>query len=139
MCTFSTFRTGFYARHAYTVNFGHSDIGYNGISLITMLISCPELFCIYCHTQALQFDRFSIAIEENHTAHQSTCAEVRYVLTDLMHYSTRHCTPSSSTSFFMVFHAVCCSRTSFTVKSTSTLLLVSHFYMLHLLAMQICT
>ena len=45
------------------------------------------------------------------------------VLTDLMCYSTRHCTPSSSTSFFMFLHAVCCSSTSFTVKPASALLL----------------
>ena len=33
-------------------------------------------------------------------------------LSNLMYYPTRHCTPSSSTSFFMVFHAVCCSSAS---------------------------
>ena len=29
--------------HPITANFGYNDIGYNNISLITTLISCPEL------------------------------------------------------------------------------------------------
>ena len=36
----------------------------------------------------------------------------------------------------MAFHAVCCSSTSFTVKSTSTLVLVSHLYMLQRIYLQ---
>ena len=39
-----------------TVNFEYSDIGYNDISLITTLISCPELFSIYCHTNSFGYN-----------------------------------------------------------------------------------
>ena len=47
-----------------------------------------------------------------------------------MYYPTRHCTPLSSTSFVIVFYAVCCSSTGFTIKSTSTLMLVFPFCVL---------
>ena len=62
--------------------------------------------------------------------------EVRYVLTDLVYYPTKHCTPSSSTSFFMFFHAVCCSSISFTEKITGALLLAFHFYILQCIYLQ---
>ena len=39
-----------------TVNFGYNDIGYNDISLITTLISCPELFSIYRHTKSFGYN-----------------------------------------------------------------------------------
>ena len=39
-----------------TVNFGHIDIGYNDISFITTMISCQELFSIYCHTKSFGYN-----------------------------------------------------------------------------------
>ena len=66
-------------------------------------------------------------------------------------YSTKCCVTSHDTSTSLLgifqasnigkwyttnFHAVCCSGTSFTVKSTSTLLLVFHFYMLQCIYLQ---
>ena len=41
---------------ASTVNFGYNDIGYNDISLITTLISCPELFSISYHTKSFGYN-----------------------------------------------------------------------------------
>ena len=35
---------------------GCNDIGYNDISRITTLISCPELFSIYCHTKSFGYN-----------------------------------------------------------------------------------
>ena len=63
--------------------------------------------------------------------------KIHYVLTDLMDYPTRHCTPSSSTSFSWFFTLLqCCSSTNFTVKSTSTLILVFHSCMLQSIYLQ---
>ena len=39
-----------------TVNFRCNDIGYNNISLITTLISCPKLFSIYCHANSFGYN-----------------------------------------------------------------------------------
>ena len=66
--------------------------------------------------------------------------EVCYVSTDLLYYLTRHCTPWSSAAFFMEFHTVCCSSTSFTLKSRSAVLLVFFKFLhalVHLLAMHV--
>ena len=48
----------YFAGHSryYTVNFGYNDIGCNDISLITTLISCPELFSIYWHTKSFRYN-----------------------------------------------------------------------------------
>ena len=81
--------------------------------------------CMHEHlTGVSQVHKYRIPYRSSPDSTSSRGLEIRYVSTDLMYYLTRHCTPWSSAAFFMVFHAVCCSSTSFTLKSTSAVLLV---------------